>query len=582
YPAQIWKTGQTTSYKTGDDGDLERGVAWPSPRFTDHGNTVTDNLTGLMWIRNANLPGVYKTWQQALDYVKGMNAGTYDENFGYTDWRLPNRKELHSLTDYSRYNPAIPSGHPPNRVADVEDVYRDVLEGFELSERLCLPFALIIDASDLDLNSVVSAERKLGINLHQYHRDIAQHVLCPPFCRYQREVLGCKKQGGDWASIPTILASPVDYLLVAQYRLLIYFLYCCIVLFSLFVSRKVLSKQPIWLLLSTSMLLPFVSFRLVPVAVLLTVPIAGYAWTQVQPDESTFPSSLIAFLKTNQLGGRIFNTQRIGAFLSWGLSPDDLTFTDTRDDLFLGTTVLSDLEKTFAADTDVQSLLMKYPADIVVADVAESKSFESLWYSPMWVPVYFSGRYGVFIPPERASALHLAVLSGIDPFSASGAKPKELTTAISTYQRLIDNQPYAIALNILLARSSVAAQQWQNALRILTKLPATTSPSARLQTMDIASLSVWSYLGAQNCAGAKQTLDRLDSLRRKALVFQREVLPSDADKGYAFYFVLCAGNVPKANTYLSRYLRSAGLSLEEKRETVKEFSNLVSSSAGKQ
>jgi len=46
-PAPVPKTGQTTSYASGDDGDLELGTAWPSPRFTDHGNgTVTDNLTG--------------------------------------------------------------------------------------------------------------------------------------------------------------------------------------------------------------------------------------------------------------------------------------------------------------------------------------------------------------------------------------------------------------------------------------------------------------------------------------------------------------------------------------------------------
>ncbi len=45
----VVKTGQTTSYRTGDDGDLEKGVAWPDTRFTDNGNgTVTDNLTGNM------------------------------------------------------------------------------------------------------------------------------------------------------------------------------------------------------------------------------------------------------------------------------------------------------------------------------------------------------------------------------------------------------------------------------------------------------------------------------------------------------------------------------------------------------
>ena len=59
-PAPIAKTGQTTSYATGDDGDLQNGVALPAwyPRFTDNGDgTVTDNLTGLMWAKNANMAG---------------------------------------------------------------------------------------------------------------------------------------------------------------------------------------------------------------------------------------------------------------------------------------------------------------------------------------------------------------------------------------------------------------------------------------------------------------------------------------------------------------------------------------------
>ncbi|MCX5885086.1 MAG: DUF1566 domain-containing protein [Proteobacteria bacterium] len=116
------KTGQTQCYDTsgggipcagtGQDGEIQAGAARPDPGFTDHGDgTITDNLTGFMWTKNANLPNGSKIWQQALDYVKGMNAGSYS-NFGYTDWRLPNRKELHSLTDFSLYSPSLPSGHP--------------------------------------------------------------------------------------------------------------------------------------------------------------------------------------------------------------------------------------------------------------------------------------------------------------------------------------------------------------------------------------------------------------------------------------------------------------------------------------
>jgi len=126
----IWKTGQTLSYATGDDGDLEMGVAWPDPRFTDHGNgTVTDNLTGLMWTKDANLLATRNpefdndglsgdgavTWQHALDYVAKLNAENY---LGQTDWRLPNRKELRSVIDASHFNPPLPTGHPFTNVTN--------------------------------------------------------------------------------------------------------------------------------------------------------------------------------------------------------------------------------------------------------------------------------------------------------------------------------------------------------------------------------------------------------------------------------------------------------------------------------
>ena len=106
------RTGQTTSYATGDDGDIQSGVEFPNPRFTDNGdNTITDNLSSLIWTKSANLPNGAKTWQEALDYVTGMNNGTYT-NFGYTDWRLPNKRELRSIMDYSQFNPSLSAGHP--------------------------------------------------------------------------------------------------------------------------------------------------------------------------------------------------------------------------------------------------------------------------------------------------------------------------------------------------------------------------------------------------------------------------------------------------------------------------------------
>jgi hypothetical protein len=112
--APVPKTGQTASYATGDDGDLEKGVAWPTPRFTDNGNgTVTDNLTGLIWLKNANCFGA-RNWTQALSDANTLNSGECGLGDGSSegDWRLPNVRELQSLIDYGRYSPALPSGHP--------------------------------------------------------------------------------------------------------------------------------------------------------------------------------------------------------------------------------------------------------------------------------------------------------------------------------------------------------------------------------------------------------------------------------------------------------------------------------------
>jgi hypothetical protein len=89
---------------TGQDGEIRAGVEWPNPRFTVSGDCVTDNLTGLMWAKDANLPNGTRTWQGALDYVASMNAGS--GLCGYKDWRLPNVNELESLINSVEANSA--------------------------------------------------------------------------------------------------------------------------------------------------------------------------------------------------------------------------------------------------------------------------------------------------------------------------------------------------------------------------------------------------------------------------------------------------------------------------------------------
>jgi hypothetical protein len=104
---QLPETGQTSSYGTNDDGALHKGVAWPSPRFTDNNNgTVTDSLTGLIWLKNANC--FAKRWTDALKDIGNLA----NRQCGLTDgstagqWRLPNVNELKSLLNASQSNVA--------------------------------------------------------------------------------------------------------------------------------------------------------------------------------------------------------------------------------------------------------------------------------------------------------------------------------------------------------------------------------------------------------------------------------------------------------------------------------------------
>jgi len=105
--APVMKTGETKTCAANDDGALKLGVAWPTNRFVilSDTNCVVDNLTGLMWARNA---GMFATtnWGAAVTNCNDLVYG------GYDDWRLPNVREFLSLMSFYDYYPTLPYGHP--------------------------------------------------------------------------------------------------------------------------------------------------------------------------------------------------------------------------------------------------------------------------------------------------------------------------------------------------------------------------------------------------------------------------------------------------------------------------------------
>lgn len=112
-------TGQGAGYTAtfGEDHDYSSAASTPSfTVYSRTGSSVTvDNRTGLMWVTSPNdagMSGTY-TWGNAITACESLigGAGTYA---GYSDWRLPNIKELVSIVDYGRQNPAINTTYFPN------------------------------------------------------------------------------------------------------------------------------------------------------------------------------------------------------------------------------------------------------------------------------------------------------------------------------------------------------------------------------------------------------------------------------------------------------------------------------------
>jgi hypothetical protein len=97
----VFKTGQTTSYVTGDDGYYASifGVARSFTRDAIK-EIVTDNITKLQWQDDATASTTTANWATAITTCDNLDFG------GFTDWRLPTIEELESIVNYGASAPA--------------------------------------------------------------------------------------------------------------------------------------------------------------------------------------------------------------------------------------------------------------------------------------------------------------------------------------------------------------------------------------------------------------------------------------------------------------------------------------------
>ena len=75
--------------------------------------TISDRATGLMWQQEDDGQG--RDWEDALTYAEGLRLADY------TDWRLPNAKELQSIVDYTR-SPQATSSPAINPVFETSQI----------------------------------------------------------------------------------------------------------------------------------------------------------------------------------------------------------------------------------------------------------------------------------------------------------------------------------------------------------------------------------------------------------------------------------------------------------------------------
>lgn len=105
-------TGWTVSHVSGDDGDIQAGK--PLSYTDNFDGTITDNNTGLMWEKKDRAGGLHDVdarfhWNAGpggiWEWIDAINAEDGHGLGWWTDWRIPNMRELQTIQIYTRSYP---------------------------------------------------------------------------------------------------------------------------------------------------------------------------------------------------------------------------------------------------------------------------------------------------------------------------------------------------------------------------------------------------------------------------------------------------------------------------------------------
>lgn len=193
FPAPVARTGATAadSQRANDDGNLRRGMPWPSTRFSSQGNgTVLDNLTGLMWTQDTNCWGnLYwgngSTLISNLSTLNTQGTGCPGYSASYSDWRISNSRELMSLVDaHQTGSEFLPSGHPFTNVTGPHQsstwMYHLWVTGVYFTTGLKKSSSMALDNYPLFRGGGTEVSRPFWAVRNQTSDDLCAHVAPPP------------------------------------------------------------------------------------------------------------------------------------------------------------------------------------------------------------------------------------------------------------------------------------------------------------------------------------------------------------------------------------------------------------------
>lgn len=98
-------TGYVRCVRRSGDSDI-----WLLDFSVIDNDVAVHDTTGLYWQREDD--GMTYTWEGALSYCEGLSLG------GYSDWRLPNVREMQSIVDHTKSTPLIDSTTFPGSIGN--------------------------------------------------------------------------------------------------------------------------------------------------------------------------------------------------------------------------------------------------------------------------------------------------------------------------------------------------------------------------------------------------------------------------------------------------------------------------------